>query len=152
MMRIILFTFLIFLTSCGFKPMYSQGTVNNYYFKEIKLIGNKTINQKLMNTGMLIEDTNIQNDKKLIIESKLIILETSKNLEGLVETYRSIIDTTFTYMENEKIVKKKSFNKSFSYPNKTNRFELLEYQNSVEKNLTTEILKDIVIFLNKDDN
>ena len=51
-----------------------------------------------------------------------------------------------------KLQKKKSFNKSFSYPNKDNRFELLEYQNTVEKNLTTEIIKDIIIFLNINDN
>tara|TARA_Y100001958_G_C21168869_1_gene501071 strand:+ start:745 stop:1200 length:456 start_codon:yes stop_codon:yes gene_type:complete len=151
-MKIILATFLFFLTSCGFKPMYSKDTLKNYYFEEIKLIGNKSINQKLTNSGILIEDSKIQNNKKLIIKSKLTILETSKNSEGLVQTYRSILDTNFTFLENEKIIKNKSFNKSFSYPTKDNRFELLEYQNTVEKNLTSEIIKDIIIFLNINDN
>ena len=132
--------------------MYSKDTFNNYYFEKIELIGNKSVNKKLINSGIIIEDNNIQNNKKLIIESKLVILETSKNSEGLVQTYRSILNTNFTFLENDKITKKKSFNKSFSYPNKDNRFELLEYQNTVEKNLTTEIIKDIIIFLNINDN
>tara|TARA_B100001769_G_C22022257_1_gene549332 strand:- start:624 stop:1079 length:456 start_codon:yes stop_codon:yes gene_type:complete len=151
-MKIVLVSFLFLLTSCGFKPMYSKDTFNNYYFEKIELIGNKSVNKKLINSGIIIEDNNIQNNKKLIIESKLVILETSKNSEGLVQTYRSILNTNFTFLENDKITKKKSFNKSFSYPNKDNRFELLEYQNTVEKNLTNEIIKDIIIFLNINDN
>lgn len=151
-MKIILISFLFFLASCGFKPMYSKNTVNNYYFEEIELIGNKAINQKLVNSGILIEDTNIKNNKKLIIESKIVNLETSKNSEGLVETYRSILDINLTFLESNKIIRNKSFNKSFSYPNKDNRFELLEYQSTVEKNLTTEIIKDIIMFLNINDN
>lgn len=151
-MKIILISFLFFLASCGYKPMYSKDTVGNYFFKEIELVGNKTINQKLINSGILKEDTNIQNDKKLIIDSKLIILETSKNSEGLVKTYRTILETNLTFLKAGSVVKKKNFNKSFSYPNKDNRFELLEYQNTVEKNLTAEIIKDIIIFLNINDN
>ena len=152
MMKIILVSFLFFLTSCGFKPMYSKNTVNNYYFKEIELIGNKAINQKLINLGILLEDNSTQNNKKLIIESEVAILETSKNSEGLVETYRSILNTNFSFLDNNNLIKKKSFNKSFSYPNKDNRFELLEYQRTVEKNLTNEIIKDIILFLNTNDN
>ena len=87
--------------------MYSKNTSNNYYFKQIELIGNKALNQKLINSGILIEDKSIQNNNKLIIESKLIILETSKNTEGLVKTYRSILDLNLTFLDNEKIIKKK---------------------------------------------
>ncbi len=151
-MKIILVSFLLFLTSCGFKPMYSKDTINNYYFEEIELIGSKTINQKLINSGILIEDKNIQNNKKLIIESSLVILETSKDSEGLVKTYRSILDINLTFLDNNEIIKIKNFTKSFSYPNKENRFELLEDQNAVEKNLTSEIIKDLIIFLNINDN
>ena len=151
-MKIILIFFLFFLSSCGYKPMYSNDTVGDYYFKEIELVGNKTINQKLINSGILKEDTNIQNNKRLIIESKLIILETSKDSEGLVKTYRSILDISLTFLQDSSLVKKKNFSKSFSYPNKDNRFELLEYQSTVEKNLTAEIIKDIIIFLNVNDS
>ena len=151
-MRIILISFFIFFTGCGFKPMYSKNTSNNYYFKQIELIGNKALNQKLINSSILIEDKSIQNNNKLIIESKLIILETSKNTEGLVKTYRSILDLNLTFLDNEKIIKKKNFSRSSSYPNKDNRFELLEYQDTVEKNLMDEILKDLIIFLNINDN
>ena len=151
-MKIILIFFLFFLSSCGYKPMYSKEKVSNNFFKKIELVGNKIINQKLINSGAVKEDANIKNDNKLIIESKLTILETSKDSEGLVKTYRSILDTNLTFLQDGNVVKKKNFNKSFSYPNKDNRFELLEYQNTVEKNLTTEIIKDIIIFLSVNDS
>ena len=152
MMKIILISLLFFLTSCGFKPMYLNDSIKNYSFEEIELVGDKAINQKIIRSGIITENINIKNNKKLIIVSKLDILETSKNSEGLVETYRSNLDINLTFLKNGDLIKKKSFNKSFSYPNKDNRFELLEYQNSVEKNLTSEIIKDIIIFLNINDN
>ena len=151
-MKIILITTLLILSSCGYKPMYSKDTINNFYFKEIELIGNKTINQKLINSGLLLEDKNVQSNKKLIIDSKLIVIETSKDSEGLVETYRSILNVNLTFLENNVSVKNKTFSRTFSYPNKSNRFELLEYQNTVEKNLTSEIIKDLIIFFNINDS
>ena len=46
------------------------------------------------------------------------------------------------------VIQNKNFSKEFNYNNKQNKFELVEYQNSVKNDLVDKIVGDIIIYLN----
>ena len=74
--------------------------------------------------------------------------ETSKNSKGIVETYRSKITVLINIKKNKKIVKSKEFSKDFSYSNRDNKFELVQYQNKIKSNLIDKSIEEINLYLN----
>ena len=44
--------------------------------------------------------------------------------------------------------KEKDFSKELAYNNKANKFELVEYQNSIKTELVNQIIGEIIIYLN----
>ena len=51
---------------------------------------------------------------------------------------------------NDNIIKDQNFNKEFSYNNRKNKFDLVEYQNSIKDDLINKIVNDIIIYLNSE--
>ena len=65
--------------------------------------------------------------------------------------YKDIIniDLNIRNINNTKI-KGKNFNREFTYNNKDNKFDLVEYQKSVKDDLINAAINDIIIFLNSE--
>ena len=75
--------------------------------------------------------------------------EVSKNSKGQIELYKSTLSVLINVKDSENSnIKNKNFLKEFTYSNKENKFELVEYQDSIQKNLTEIIIGEIIIFLN----
>ena len=147
-MRKILILIFFFITGCGYQPIYVGENTKDYIFKKITLVGNKKINRSVVSALNLKEDKASENKKEVIINSSIDIFETSKNSKGQVASYRTSIKLDFKIKNNEKIIKNKSFMKNFSYNNKKNKFELVEYQKDVENSLTRKIIEELIIDLN----
>ncbi len=147
-MRKILILIFFFITGCGYQPIYVGENTKNYIFKKITLVGNNKINRSIVSALNLKEDKTSENKEEVIINSSIDIFETSKNSKGQVASYRTSIKLNFKIKNNEKIVKNKSFMKNFSYNNKKNKFELVEYQKDVENSLTRKIIEELIIDLN----
>ena len=136
------------LASCGYQPIYINKNDSKMLFQSIQLFGDKKINRKILSVLEIEEDKENTSLNNLIIESKEIITETSKDSKGRVKTFRTIIETKFTVKNDDKIVSEKVFNRNFSYNNKDNKFELSEYQEEIKKSLVNEIIKELIIHIN----
>ena len=144
-MKKLIIILLLFTVSCGYKSIYSKNDQVILEFNEIVLNGNEKLNRQIINILNLKE--NILNDKKLLLTTTYNIEETSKNLKGEVETYRSIIKTQLIIKKGEKVLKNKNFSNEFSYNNKNNKFELKKYQNEIKNNLINDLSGEIILFL-----
>lgn len=146
-MKIISIVLIIFLTSCGYSPIYLNNNLENFEYKEIISEGNKDITKRII--GALNVKTNNDNENKLLISSSFKTDEVSKNSKGQIELYKSTLSVLIN-VKNAKNsnIKSKNFLKEFTYSNKENKFELVEYQDSIQKNLTEIIIGEIIIFLN----
>ena len=71
-----------------------------------------------------------------------------KNTKGQVLSYRSIIVVNLVINNKKNTILNKKFLKDFSYPNKDNKFELVQYQNNVKNNLINKMIEDIILFIN----
>ena len=147
-MKKIIFVFLLFLTSCGYQPLYSGKNTSDFLFKKILLEGDKNINRKIIATLSFKEvQDNFDYDELTIISNKKIV-ETSKNSKGQVTSYRTEINLEFKIINNNEIMKQKNFSKDFSYNNLDNKFDLTSYQDDVENNLVNKIIEELIIFIN----
>tara|TARA_B100001121_G_C18592718_1_gene575451 strand:- start:281 stop:700 length:420 start_codon:yes stop_codon:yes gene_type:complete len=138
----------MFLSSCGYNPLYLNKDFKKFTFSEIELIGNKKINRKIISSLSLKKDEQTNIDNKISIDSNKEIIETSKNSEGQVTSYRMIIKVVIKIEEDDNTFKTKGFTKDFSYNNKDNKFDLAEYQNQVETNLINKIIEELIIYIN----
>ena len=138
---------IIFFTSCGYNPIYLNNNLKNFEYKEIISGGNKEITKKIISA--LNIKTNNNNENKLLISSSFKTDEVSKNSKGQIEIYKSTLSVLINVKDSKNSnIKSKNFLKEFTYSNKENKFELVEYQDSIQKNLTEIIIGEIIIFLN----
>ena len=145
-MKQILIIFILFITSCGFKPIYLKNDQLIKKFNKITLEGDSSINKQIVDELNL--EINLASNEKLIIQTNYKFEATSKNSKGQIETYRSIINCQLITKKDEEILETKNFVAETSYNNKDNNFELVKYQNEIKKNLTNKIIEEIILFLN----
>ena len=146
-MKIISIVLIIFLTSCGYDPIYLNKNLENFEYQEIISEGDKNINKKIINS--LNIKKNNKNKNKFLISSSFKIDEISKNSKGQIELYKSTLTVLIKVKDSKNLdIKSKNYFKEFTYSNKDNKFELVEYQNQVESILTKSINEEIFLYLN----
>ena len=131
------------------QPIYINKNPDNFKFQNITLTGNKEINRKIISALSIEKDESSANlNKKLILDSYIKIVETSKDSKGKVTTYKSIGEVNLTIEEKGKLLKNKNFTEDFTYNNYDNKFDLVEYQKEVETIIINKIIEEINIYLN----
>ena len=139
---------LLFLTSCGYTPIYSN---KNFDFKLENVINLK--NDQLHNkVRKRLQNFSNQESLKVIslkIDVKKEINILSKNSKGDPARYEMVVNIglAVTFNENENI--SKSFQESFNYNININRFELSQYEKEIEDLLIDKNIDRIIIYLTK---
>jgi len=147
MKKIILILF-IFISGCGYQSIYSNKNIKNLEFKKISFKGEIDINRKIIKALNIIENELDNSLNQLVLETSYTIEETSKNSKGKVETYRTSASVNFIIIKGDEILKSKYFIEDFSYNNRDNKFDLVEYQGQVKNNLLDKILEKMIIYIN----
>ena len=147
-MKKIIFILILFITSCGYKPIFSNNNIKNFEFSKINSEGEKDINRIILSTISLKENRTNTMLNELFIKSSFETNETSKNKKGQVNSYRTNIIVNLVIKKNKKIIKDKNFSEEFFYNTKNNKFELVEYQADIKNDLINKIVEDIILFLN----
>jgi hypothetical protein len=146
MKKFLLVIFIIFY-GCGFKPLYSDKEFKNLEFSEITLSGNTSVNRKIINYLKISKKNGVLDT--LTLNSNFENLISSKDSTGKADTYLSILKISLKIQSQDNIlIYDRKFNKSFSYKNRDNKFELVEYQNEILNNLVNEITEEILLSLN----
>tara|TARA_X000000950_G_C13635806_1_gene545466 strand:+ start:53 stop:520 length:468 start_codon:yes stop_codon:yes gene_type:complete len=138
-----------FLLSCGYTPIYQTDQNSKIRLDMINYSGDKKLGRSITkgierlrkNQSDNIYDLNFNSSKK---ESVV-----SKDKKGNISTYKMLIEVDFNLesKENNKIFSKK-FIKETTYNSMNNKFELSQYKLNLEKNMISQILQDINIYLN----
>ena len=144
-MKKILIIVIYFIASCGYQPLYVDKNSPEIFYNEIQLKGNKDINRKIV-SRLSIKKKNNAELNNLVIESKENIIESSKDAKGLVSTYKTNIELKLTIKNENNIIDEKLFNKSFSYNNKDNKFDLAQYQTEVRNNIVNKIVEELIVY------
>jgi len=142
---------LLAVTNCGYEPIYSKKETLNISINKIELIGDKKINRSIVSFANLRETKNVNYSYNLNLNSSKKIEVVSKNSAGNVTSFKITIIVKFSLKDpNDQgaVIKSKNFRTSFIYNNKKNKFDLLQYEKIVEKNLVEKIAEEITIYIN----
>tara|TARA_B100000989_G_scaffold272141_1_gene229366 strand:+ start:34 stop:504 length:471 start_codon:yes stop_codon:yes gene_type:complete len=142
------FIIFLFLLSCGYTPVYQINKDSNIRIDTINFSGNKNIGRELIR-GL---DNFKKNDTKNIFDLDLNASKqesiVSKDKKGNATSYKLVltVDAYFTNKTNNKNFEKK-FTKETTFNSKNSKFELDQLKINLEKNMISQILQDISMFL-----
>ncbi|MBD1143454.1 hypothetical protein IDH14_02045 [Pelagibacterales bacterium SAG-MED33] len=146
--KIILSVFLfLFLTSCGFTPLYSNKEMNDINIEVLNYEGDRDINLYLVSKLRAISNTEGKLFKvKIITNYEKIIL--TNNLANEPEEYQLSSNVEFTVIENNS-EKKFGVSEKFVMKNLIDDFEERNYEKSIKKNMTNLIYTKFLIQIKK---
>ena len=147
MKKIILFLSFLLFVSCGYQPIFSNKS-SNFLIKEIIYDKNDKISLKIKNRlNYLTLTKNYTKVIKLKLESEKKITISSKDKKGNPLVYKMTINNNIEIYSNDEIVNQKNISKDFSYKNTSNKFDLKQYEKTIEDNLIEIIKEDIILIL-----
>ena len=147
-----LFIFL-FVLSCGYTPIYQTDQKLNIKLDTINSSGDKDINRELVKNLNKYRDNDTNNIFNLSINSIKKEEVVTKDKKGNATSYKLTleVDINLSKISNDKNFTKK-FSKDMSFNSKNNKFELDQYRLNLEKNMISQILQDINLYLRNLEN
>ena len=144
---------LLFLISCGYSPIYENSQTPNFKINSITVSGDKKIANNIRKGIEKFKNSKSNNvfDLDLVITKRNDII--TKDKKGNASSYNLIIqiDINLEDQVNTKNIKRK-FIKNTTYNSMDNKFELNQYKIDLEKNMTSQILQDIIVFFGNIEN
>ena len=135
------------MTNCGYQPLYVNKNSSDLVFNKIELFGDKEINRRIISFIPIKENKSDEKLNQIVLRSNEDITETSKDSKGRVATLKTTVEIKLVILNENQIIKEKTFNENFSYNNKNNKFDLVKYQNEVKNNLIDKIIEQMSIYL-----
>ena len=147
-----LFIFL-FVLSCGYTPIYQPDQKLNIKIDTISLLGDKNISRKIFKNLEKYRDSETNNIFDLFINSTKREDVVTKDKKGNATSYKLTleVDINLSNISNDKNFIKK-FTKDMSFNSKNNKFELDQYRLNLKKNMISQILQDINLYLRNLEN
>lgn len=131
---------LFLFQGCGYEPVYSS---KNFVFKIGKIdYENNRINNQIARSLKSFSNKNAQNIIDLELNSKKEKDVISKNKSGDPQIFNLRITINIKIKDDEK-----TFISEQTYNNNENKFELNQFESEIEKQLISEIIDDILIYL-----
>jgi len=152
--RYISLFFIITLTSCSYKPIFSEKNYN-FEINEILFTGDKYVNKIIESKFNLIKEEQSKNKKKYNIsirtnKEKLIV---SKDSKGDPLKFDLIVSAYYEISNNGKLLLNKRIQKNSIYNNEIDKFKLEQSEKIILDNLSKKISETIISsIINLDDN
>jgi len=144
---IILLAFL-FVTNCGFTPIYSNKNID---FKLKTTINTKkdSLNTKVKKRMQIFSNEKSQKEISLQIVAKKQIKTISKDSKGDASRFEMVISINLDLTFGEIQSLNKVFVETFNYKSNTNKFELNQYEKEIEELLINKNIERIIVYLSK---
>ena len=143
----------VFVLSCGYTPIYQTDQKLNIKLDNVNSSGDKDINREIVKNLDKYRDVDTNNIFDLSINSSKREDIVTKDKKGNATSYKLTleVDINLSNISNDKKFTKK-FSKDMSFNSKNNKFELDQYRLNLEKNMISQILQDINIYLRNLEN
>ena len=136
-----------FLFGCGYEPLYLKKNSLDIPIKSWEFNGDKDINRMISAQLKSLQN----NDKKIGYDAKInstkLLEVVSKDSSGNPSIYRLSVMVNLKLLDNQSIIKQRDFDKSFTFNDNENKFELAQYKKNIEINLVNEVAEKIFIFV-----
>ena len=142
----------LLLLSCGYEAIHSKKQINsnyNFSINTINLIGDNKVNQILKNKlKKYLNKEEISTEFNLNLNSRIVKTITSKDKKSNPKRFLIKIIIDLEVFENEILKGKNKFEEKFEYNNKSNKFDLKQYEKNITDNLISQLSDKINRYLN----
>jgi hypothetical protein len=148
MLRKILFTIstFILLSSCEYKPIYSNLDNLNYKIIINETTGDKDLNKFIINN---LKRNNKDNSNQIInikLNTKYTKTITAKDAAGSITNYQSIVIANFE-ITKEQQSETFSISEKFNYQKISDSYEEKNYEDNIKRNLAKSISQKLILRL-----
>ena len=139
---------IIFISGCGYTPIYSKKD-QNFKLEKIETLGNTKLNKTIIRNIKNFAKKNPNTSKifNLEIETNLKKNIKSKDTKGNPKTFEIKIVTNLIVNKDKTNSLQKSFSYSSAYNTLISEFELNKYEKTIEKTLISKISQKIITYL-----
>ena len=134
--NIIILTLILFLTNCGFTPIYLKNNNVNFSIEQVSFTGDRELNNFLKT--YLNQYKNEKIDNKVFIETESRYKKTilSKDGAGVVTNYQLKAEVIFLIKSNNRTIK---FTEKKIMDSMDDKFEEARYERSIKQNFASSI-------------
>ena len=141
---LVLLTFFLFFSNCGYKPIFSKKDVN-FSIENVEFLGDKNVKEKIDQTFSSYKNKSDKERKiSLIVTSLKNTTVASKNSKGEAQTKKSSIDVNVKIFLSKNNFIKKKFYKSSIYTVIDRKSEQKLIEDKLVENLSSEIAQEII--------
>ena len=134
---------LLFLSNCGYSPIYSVSNKNEININIVSLQGDKNINNLLFNKLKNYKKEKSDKNYQVKIISKYDKKILTKNTAGDPTNYRLILDVDLIAIQNENRIEI-NFDESFDMKKGDTTFEEETYEKQILQNMINSIVSKFV--------
>ncbi len=139
--------FLIFLSNCGFSPIYLKKDISNYNIEFINVEGDRLINNLISGELNRNKDGSLENKIKIDIATKYEKIISSKDATGAAASYELTV-TTELKVSNKNNNKNFMFNERFIMDKNENLLDEKNYERTIKQSFASSIAGKIILELN----
>ena len=135
-----------FLSSCEYKPIYSNSNKSNYRIVVTDLSGDKKLNKYIVENLKRNSQKNSVEIISIKINSEYSKEILAKNTLGSTTDYQAKAITKFEINKNE-IIEKLEVSEKFNYQKISDSYEEKSYEQTIKRNLASSITQKLIMRL-----
>ena len=150
MRKISLFILILFISNCGYTPIYNKDNKTKIKINILSIQGDKKINNLLITDIKRISRNDFEKEFNIKIDTDFNKLITAKDSKGTPSNYELKVVTKFEIVEpNEN--KFFSFEEKIDINNNSNLFEQKKYEDNIKITFTKSIINKLIEKLSMDE-
>jgi hypothetical protein len=144
--NIILICILIFVSSCGYTPIYKNVSNNKYNIIIDNLEGDELINSEIFNNLNRYKDINSDKKFNINISTTSEKIDIVKDISGKTSNYLVNI-VAQVEIKSSSTIKTLVIKDDYNINNSENAFENLNYESSLKRNIASSFSQKIILQL-----
>ncbi len=138
----------IFISSCGYTPIYSNSSNNKFKLIIKNVEGDTSVNNLIKSQLFKYQKINSENIFEVDVRSQYNKAILSKSATGAVTNYRITVDSNFN-IKNKNISKIITITESLDMKKEGSLFEEKNYEKLIKKDLVNLVTNKLILEINK---
>ena len=141
--------FILFISSCGYTPLYLNSSKVNFEISNFEIDGNNEINDIVKKKLKKYLNNNSNKKYNLEILTNYEKLSVAKDATGNTTNFKLIVDIDLNYKEIDKSQKNIFFSEELIIRRDRNNYEQNNYEQIIIKNMTEMLTDKIILHLSR---
>ena len=146
MKKKLLIFLLIFLTNCGYTPIYQNIKSSDLSINIVSTNGNEEMNSLIKNELELYFNKESKNKYDVSINTNYVKKIISKNTSGAISSYQLLVETNFTIITKDK-KNNFLFTEKINIENNPDSFAQKSYEDIIKRNFASSIREKLIMKL-----